>query len=317
MTARLACIAPAVSLLATVASAHLCNNIYRTPDRIIVKPEKDVTSIEKTDEFRVFVKNNYPTVIDDVRLTATSPDGALEVSVQPRAFSRMHPAEKAAFTLKVTVKPGAPPGKHTLQIGISAKQVGFRPAAEATTEALRAVMKDPNPSPRVLAGESLVLRKDPAGYECLRGFISGRDREYCCRALRAAGRTGDRSLVPVILQKLTQRDGFIKGNALLALGMLRAEREQIARFVNDRDPFVATCARAALAIHGDKRVLQYLRPALQHQDGWVRVAAAWGIAAAGDKAAVQFLDQSLKGDDASFRAFIGDALVSIARQRRG
>jgi len=49
--------------LGAMAWAHLCNNIYRTPDRIIVKPEKQVTTIERSDQFRVFVQNNYPTYL--------------------------------------------------------------------------------------------------------------------------------------------------------------------------------------------------------------------------------------------------------------
>ena len=40
------------------AWGHLCNNIYRTPDRVIVKPEKQITTVDQNDRFRVFVQNN-------------------------------------------------------------------------------------------------------------------------------------------------------------------------------------------------------------------------------------------------------------------
>jgi hypothetical protein len=307
----------ALALGVATASAHLCNNIYRTPDRIVVKPEKDVTSIVKADQFRVFVKNNYPTVLNNVRLTAKSPDNALATTVEPAAIPRMQPGEKSAFTLKITVKPGVATGKHSLEVGISANEVGFRPAAEASTESLRAVMKDDNPSPRVLAAESLVRRKDAAGYESMRGFIGGGDREYCCRALRAYGRTGDTSLADLVRTRLNDRDGFVKGNALLCLGMLGLDQQRINAFVNDRDPFVSTCARTALALQGDARPVPYLRPVVTNPNVWVRAVAAWGLAHAGDKAAVQVLDQSLPvaGDD-NCKAMIGDALVTLAQDQR-
>ena len=86
------------------ADAHLCNNIYRTPDRLVVKPEKDLTRIDKSDSFRIFVKNNYPTFLDNVRLTAQSDSDALTVSISPESIGHMLPGDKSAFTIKLTVR---------------------------------------------------------------------------------------------------------------------------------------------------------------------------------------------------------------------
>jgi len=48
----------------SVVYAHLCNNIYRTPSRFIIKPEKPITSVDKSEKIRVFVQNNFPVTIN-------------------------------------------------------------------------------------------------------------------------------------------------------------------------------------------------------------------------------------------------------------
>ena len=72
---KVACLVAISGLIyLSAAYAHLCNNVYRSPDRFIVKPEKSVTSVDKSEEVRVFVKNNFPVTINDVKLTAKSDD---------------------------------------------------------------------------------------------------------------------------------------------------------------------------------------------------------------------------------------------------
>lgn len=292
--------------------AHMCNNIYRTPDRLVVKPERDDLSIDRTDEFRVFVKNNHPEQVTNVRLSVKSDDPECRVTLDPASIRQLRPGEKAAVKVRVEVGPGAKAGRHKLDVGISADQVGFRPAGEASTEELRKVLKDDNPSPVVLACESLARRGDSAGMDWLRQTAKTRDRDMATRALRAIGKSGNLELSGAASARLTDQDGLIKGHAILALGLLGVERATIQQFAGDADEFVRTCALAALAIQGDQSVLPRLREVLKSTNQWARAAAAWGLGFHKDTAAIAVLDQLC--DNGDLKIMAGEALVSIAEK---
>ncbi len=302
----------ALALLSAAAQGHLCNNIYRTPDRLVVKPERARLLVDRTEQFRVFVKNNYPTKLDNVRLSARIAEPGFTVTVTPQAIARMLPGEKATFLVRVEVSPGAKGRKGKLEIGISANQVGFRPAGEASIAELRNVLRDSNPSPKVLACESLARRGDRVGINWLAEAIRGGDRNLVSRALRAVGKSGNRRLARLALSRLGDRDGLIRGNAALALGLLGAERPRVKQLCADRDEFVRTCARAALAIMGDTSQLAALRQALGSGNQWARAAAAWGLGYHRDLSAVDVLDRLFEVGNAELKVMAGDALVSIA-----
>ena len=86
----------ALALWAVMASAHLCNNIYKTPDRLIVKPEKQVVNLDQVDEFRVFAQNNFPTVVNKLRLSATVDGDGVDVTVTPASFDQLKPGERVS-----------------------------------------------------------------------------------------------------------------------------------------------------------------------------------------------------------------------------
>lgn len=304
--------------LGAMAWAHLCNNIYRTPDRIIVKPEKQVTTIERSDQFRVFVQNNYPTYLRNLRLTARADSPAVSVAVTPASIRQLKAGERSFFTVRVTVRPGTPRGRHALRFSISADNVGFRPVEEASIGALRKAARTGNPSHMVLAAESLVRRRDPMGMKVLTEMARGRDRDSRSRAIRALGKCGDRSHIAFLKGLLQERDGFIRGNVLLALGLLKAEAATFRAFFQDRDDFVRACAVAGLALAGDKSVLPWLRQALQKtRNIYIRIACGWGLAAHADRAGVEALDKAFTStNEAIKRVMAGDALVDIATRAR-
>ena len=82
----------------SAAYAHLCNNVYRSPDRFIVKPEKPVVALEKSEELRVFVQNNYPAYLHNVRLSARADGDDVTVTVTPESVPQLKAAERTAFT---------------------------------------------------------------------------------------------------------------------------------------------------------------------------------------------------------------------------
>jgi len=297
------------------AFGHLCNNIYRTPDRLIVKPERDVIMVDSADDFRIFVQNNYPEAITDVRLIATTDAPGITVQVTPQVISRMNPGQKGQFVVKVSVGDAAAKGAHSVRIGIGAKQLGFRPVKPASTEELRKAASRGNKSHMVLAAESLARRKDPVGVKVLTDLVRGSDREYAARALRSVGKAGDPGNADLARGMLTTRDGYLKGNAILALGLLHVDRQRIQGFTRDGDKFVRTCALAAMAMQKDERVFSALRSALQDGDSYVRVAAGWGLAYNARQEGIDVLDTALGVGEASTKIMAGDALVQVASLR--
>jgi hypothetical protein len=305
---------PLLALLPAAAYAHLCNNIYRTPDRLVVKPEKTITTIDKSDTFRIFVKNNYPTVLDNVRLSAKADSDAVAVTVSPDSIAKMMPGDKSAFTIKIEVRDRSRARTAKLSVGISANQVGFHPAEPVTKQSLLDAMKEDNPSCKVLTAESLARLKEPAGMKFLKELMGGSDRNYKARAIRAVGRVGDKNNAPILTELLAERDGWIKGNALLALGNLKVEKPKIQACTSDRDSFVKTSAMAAASMHGDKSYDKDLTSALRDDNPYVRAAAGWGLAARGDKNAIKVLDQTFQSGNDDVKIFCGDALIAITER---
>jgi len=303
-----------LALLCGAAGAHLCNNIYRTPDRLVVKPEKNIATLDKSDSFRIFVKNNYPTVLDNVRLTAKVDTDAVTVSVTPESIGHMLPGDKTAFTLKLTVRNRAQARSAKLSIGISANQIGFRAAEPATKQSFLDAMKDDNPSCKVLTAEALARMKEPAGMKFLTELLNGQDRNYKARAIRAVGRIGDKNNIPTLTSLLSDRDGWIKGNALLALGNLKADKKTLQAFATDRDAFVSTSAMAALSMQGVKSYDAKLAAALTDENAYVRGAAGWGLAARGDKRAIKVMDETFQTGNDDVKIFVGDGLIAITER---
>lgn len=307
-------------LSATAALSHLCNNVYRTPDRLVVKPEKTVISMDKEEEFRVFVKNNYPRELRNVRLTVKANDEALNTSISPPAIQQLLPGQKDTFQVKVTANPQAAAGTRTLAIGINADPIGYRPVEETSDATLRQLASGGNPSWRVHASESLARRGDPYGMQVLQELAVAGDRDISSRAIRAMALCGHKENVETIRQYLNRQDGLIRGNALLALGALNADTQIIRPYAyrenGERDRFVIACGIAGLAMLGDKSMVPALQKVFDDPDIHVRIAAGWGVGMTGDKAGVDVLEKAWNdaGGDCEPKVFAGDALVCISNK---
>ena len=307
----------AALVCASVAFAHLCNNVYRTPDRLVVKPEKPVTMVTQSEQVRIFVANNFPVAINNVSLSVRSDDVTVQASVTPESLDVLRPGQRTQFTVRIQVAEGAPAKKHRLLIGLTAKQIGFEIVDDAPVPKLRAIVNEAtaNPATRVLAAESLAKKNDPLGFEFLKATAAKHSADYRSRAIRALGRAGSKSL-PFLRGLMQERDGYLRGNALIALALAKATTASLETKVNDRDAFVKTCAKAALAYRGDPKHASDLKEATEDSDGYVRVAAAWGLAATGDKEAIDLLDKtSGSGDDTRLRIFAGDMLISLPERQ--
>ncbi len=309
-----------VLVLTSFAFGHLCNNIYRTPDRVIVKPEKPTATVVGNEEFRVFVQNNYPTYLDNLRLGAKLDAEGVSVSVTPASIKRLKAGERTAFKVKLTSRPGAKSGRHVLSFGISADNIDWLPVEQAKVQDFQRVLREEsNLSATIQAAESLVSRRDPQGSSYLAKLAARRDvgADYQGRAIRALGKGGDKKNVPFLRTMLEQRDGFVRGNVLLALGLLGDRASTFEPFYGDRDEFVRACATAGRVLAGgkDKQQLQTLSQGLKSSNPYVRIACGWGLASRRDQAAIAVLDRDFITDDAMQRVTAGDALVDVANRR--
>ncbi|HID08169.1 MAG TPA: HEAT repeat domain-containing protein, partial [Armatimonadetes bacterium] len=240
----------------------------------------------------------------------------ITVTVTPQVIREMKPGERSFFTVSVTASPNVPRGRYALTFSISAREIGFRAAQPTNVETLQRYLRDNNFSARVLAAESLARMGDRNAIRYLVRTAMRGDRDARSRSIRALGSAGCKKQTGVLKSLLYERDGWIVGNAIMALGMLRAEKAVIQQCLHVRDRFVQTCALAALAMHGEKAPLPYLRRLLNDRDNFVRAAAAWGLAVVKDKAGIETLDKLLSINNVMLRVFIGDALVYLARSRR-
>jgi HEAT repeat protein len=272
----------------------------------------------QSEQVRVFVVNNFPVTINNVALSVKADDVTVQAMVTPEMIEVMRPGQRAQFTVRIRVAEGAPAKRHRLVIGLAAKQVGFEPMDETPVPKLRAVVDDAaaNPATRVLAAESLAKRNDPQGFLFLRETAVKHDKDYRSRAIRAIGRVGNKSSVAFLRTLLQERDGYLRGNAYIALALARATTTTIQPGLKDRDAFVRACAKAALVYLGGEDCQEALKGATQDSDSYVQVAAAWGLGSAGDKEAIGLLDKVSASDgDVKLRIFAGDMLISLPERQ--
>jgi hypothetical protein len=311
-----------VILTATLAYAHFCNNIYKTPDRIIVKPEKPITTLQTTDQMRVFVKNNYPTFLQNIRLVAQSSDDKLICTITPDALPRLKPAEKGSFHVAIDAR-NVRTGNYKLTFGISADNVGFQPMEQASIEDVKGWVNQGNASSKVLTAETLAARQDPLGRQILAEYLAGKyGRQYQVRGIRCVGKAAQKANLDLLTPLLDNRDGLIKGNAILAMGMLGADQNQIMGYAQTQDPFVYTCCAAAVAMCGstDATVLTALNYGLSSDNAWLQIAGAWGLGCYRERQpeAARLLDAAFDNNrDAELRVFAGDALTWLAARNGG
>lgn len=304
----------------TVAFAHLCNNIYRTPDRIVVKPERQTITVAKDEQVRVFVQNNYPTYLHNIRLSASLDGEGVLVTVEPELVRELKAGERTSFTIHIKADPKAPKRQYILRLGISANEVGFRPVEEPSIEELRKVLSDPpSAGSSILAAESLARKNDPVGIKWLISTMMNVrvGRDYRSRAIRALGKSGAKEAIPALHQMLQERDGFLRGNALLSLGLLKDDDATFYRMFKDEDEFVRACAVSGLALSGvkDKEVIEWLMQGLKVSNVYVRIACSWALAAHGYEESIKVLETAFATNDPTQRVMAGDALVDLATKQ--
>lgn len=103
--------------LLTVAEGHLCDNVYRQPDKLIVKPELMNIIVKDSIAFKVFLQNNMDRGIEQIRLGGQSP--AFDVSVTPEQM-QLPQGARVFFNVELKTKPNTPSGSYPLDFRLYA-----------------------------------------------------------------------------------------------------------------------------------------------------------------------------------------------------
>ena len=67
------------------AHAHLCDNVFRQADKLIVKPETYNLVVKDKTTFKIFLQNNMDRGIADISLIAESP--AFDFTIKPQRMA--------------------------------------------------------------------------------------------------------------------------------------------------------------------------------------------------------------------------------------
>jgi len=330
---------------APIVYAHICHSIFRTPGLLAVRPEKDVATLSKSDQFKVYVQNNYVAPLTKVRLSAKTEDQDVTVKITPEAIDRLRPGERGQFVVEVEVK-DTRPRNFALQFSINALQLRLRPVQEPTEEELRTAWKQAYLCGQVYAAEALARRGQADAIEFLKRVIRNDPtiqprrsvpEHNAGRAARLVGRMGHKDLAPYLRERYqADPSTWIRGNILVGLGALGLAEDH-ATFVKaagDPDGFVRTCALLALTMRGDLGTMEKLKAGLDDPDVRIRLLCAWGRGIGKDQVAVKLLEsvvdvkdpktyrlpdlpgdaQTPGGGEGSYitRCLAGDALLDLA-----
>ena len=100
-----------IILIAGQGLAHLCDNVFRQADKLIVKPETYNIVVKDKATFKIFLQNNMDRGIADISLIPDSP--AFEFNVNPKQMS-IPQNQRTFFEVTMTPKPAVKTGTYTV-----------------------------------------------------------------------------------------------------------------------------------------------------------------------------------------------------------
>ena len=111
-------------LISSFSYAH-----RRDRDRLILTPERELIRIEREGDFRIYVRNTFPSALQDLKLIITNP--AFEIEIAPAIITRLVPGERRFFLVKLRLREGFEEGDYPLRINVQAKGADLGPIIEA------------------------------------------------------------------------------------------------------------------------------------------------------------------------------------------
>jgi len=102
-------------LVPVLPQAHLCDNVYRQADKVIIKPEFTNLIIKDEATFKVFVQNNMDRGVAAAGLAATSE--AFDATVEPQEMEipkARSERDRVFYTVTIKLKPGFSSGNYAV-----------------------------------------------------------------------------------------------------------------------------------------------------------------------------------------------------------
>lgn len=106
----------ALVVLSMSATAHLCDNVFRQADRLIVKPETYNIVVKDRTTFKIFLQNNMDRGIAEISLQASS--SAFDFVITPARMSIPKDA-RAYFEVTMIVKSNAGTGSYPVSFRLT------------------------------------------------------------------------------------------------------------------------------------------------------------------------------------------------------
>ena len=107
------CAVLAVLLTASGAFGHLCDNVWRQADKLVIKPEVTSLVIKDKARFKIYMQSNMDRAIaKNVRLIGSSE--AFDIGVEPAGGHNVKPGIRYTYEVALKLKPGFKSGDHLI-----------------------------------------------------------------------------------------------------------------------------------------------------------------------------------------------------------
>lgn len=122
-----------VVLVASNADAHICDNIWRQADKLIIKPEVTDLVVKDKASFNIYLQSNMDRdIAKNLRLVGRSK--AFDVQVEPQQGHRIFPGKPYEYNVSLTLKRGVSSGEYPIHFDAI---VGDRTLRSYTMESVR------------------------------------------------------------------------------------------------------------------------------------------------------------------------------------
>ncbi|HOL66309.1 MAG TPA: hypothetical protein PKX93_02495 [bacterium] len=191
MYRRILLVTTAGLFLGAKSYGHLCDNVFRQADKLIVKPETYNLSVKDRTTFKVFLQNNMDRGIAEISLLAESQ--AFDFVIEPRRMS-VPKDQRVFFTVTMTPKPGVRTGNYPISFRLVG---GGREFKSFTLSSQQEEKGEREEGPSPTSSGLLQVKKTPS-IPKIDGFIN----EDCWKTAAVAGNfsstTGGRTIRPTV-----------------------------------------------------------------------------------------------------------------------
>jgi len=112
---KLTLVVVAAVLTAGTAMGHLCDNVYKQADKVIIKPEFTNLIVKDKSTFKVFIQNNMDRGVETAGLDGESE--AFDIKITPHAMElpkAKSDKDRVSFEVAISLKPGFKSGNYRI-----------------------------------------------------------------------------------------------------------------------------------------------------------------------------------------------------------